>query len=141
MKKTLAHSALAVVIGASAIGQASEPPAECKSRLGSPRACFQSKANFYVMKCELAGRVASAQYDGGQSGAYESAGKCGPVAKSEIRPYFDALVSSIAKKPPAVAAAKKSLAAFIAVVDDPPGSPALRASLKAALADLEVEAP
>jgi len=116
---------------------APETPAQCKKRLGSHRECFAMMVSFHIQICALKSRFAELKQD---TDSLRDKAQCGTHAKAQVRPFYDAMLGAT-KKPAALAASKKAMQAFIAVMADPPATVGLRNNLETALAELELELP
>ena len=134
-----------IVIALPALAAEYETPAQCKKRVGSARECFSLNITGAELICNLRSRLAEQQAEMGDKEGYRKAYselvKCGSDAKKNVRPFYDKLVIELKERNAAQAVAKKSLSAFIAIMNDPPGTRALSDNLKSALAELEVEVP
>ena len=118
-----------------------ETPLACKARTGTERACFTNFVNSVIIIAEATNETLQLEM---RLGRFDSAAKLrtqGKDAKVNVRPYYDALMASLAEKPEALAASKKAMAAFLSVVNSLPGNVGLRNNLKIALSELEVEVP
>lgn len=141
MRTSILLCVLFVSCVAAAQDEMPETPATCKKRVGSARECFALQISFHQLICGMSREIANKKLQLGDQSGLKEAGECGSKAKAAVRPYFDVLTASLAKKPAGAASAKKAMLAFFAVMADPPGTVGLRNNLETALAELEVEVP